>query len=572
MVVLEIAGQTIIDTVQPYTSASASNPSVSVVTAGVQENIIAYLRSTGGTFSATSPAVAITTLPYSSYLEYQLALSPGSQTVGFTATTGKVSILAVALANTNPNSSTVNVRSFGSAGDGITDDTNSIQLALNAALSGDTVYFPGGTYFLNSAYAETWDGFNRILALPNIPFSITGDGPITLLTTPLSNCAVLHGYPGAACQTLQILTLSNLAIQCTCGYDSVSYAFGAIISGVSLTCLNVTFIDCFQALRYPENMLTPPLVLLCKGCAFLATHGAAGIAFKADAGSGYNQPSSFVLGGALTCNFVSCYANCLTDFTFSGVASDCPDSLKKPVDGLTKTINQVLNLNVTGCTIINNANEAIACDGGSTSQGFMTVNITGNVFVSPPWDGINGADGTTASRPGMRGPGCCPVSFVSVNGLVTNNTIVNFLQWTDPYNPTLNVLTPFHWYLPLSTGVVVIPNAITSGYPYAGNYPLVVPAGLFPSFRQGSALRALRWGKSRDIGEFPLYQSVTDPMLIASILNSVNIPIGYQSLMVAPDPNGAYYSIWGSKGGDWFLCLYARGDGPVNQYGVPYPM
>src|SRR5208282_606302 len=142
MVVLEIAGQTIIDTVQPYTSASASNPSVSVVTAGVQENIIAYLRSTGGTFSATSPAVAITTLPYSSYLEYQLALSPGSQTVGFTATTGKVSILAVALANTNPNSSTVNVRSFGSAGDGITDDTNSIQLALNAALSGDTVYFP----------------------------------------------------------------------------------------------------------------------------------------------------------------------------------------------------------------------------------------------------------------------------------------------------------------------------------------------------------------------------------------------------------------------------------------------
>jgi polygalacturonase len=40
----------------------------------------------------------------------------------------------------------VNVKDYGATGDGTTDDTTSIQAAINAVTSGGVVYFPSGTY------------------------------------------------------------------------------------------------------------------------------------------------------------------------------------------------------------------------------------------------------------------------------------------------------------------------------------------------------------------------------------------------------------------------------------------
>jgi len=40
----------------------------------------------------------------------------------------------------------VNVREFGAKGDGVADDTRTIQSAINAARAGETIYFPSGTY------------------------------------------------------------------------------------------------------------------------------------------------------------------------------------------------------------------------------------------------------------------------------------------------------------------------------------------------------------------------------------------------------------------------------------------
>lgn len=60
-----------------------------------------------------------------------------------------------------------NVRAFGAAGDGSTDDKTAIKAAIAAAAAGDVVFFPPGTY-------KTTSGF-----IVDKPISIVGSGPQT---------------------------------------------------------------------------------------------------------------------------------------------------------------------------------------------------------------------------------------------------------------------------------------------------------------------------------------------------------------------------------------------------------
>jgi len=53
-------------------------------------------------------------------------------------------------------SEVVNVKDFGAVGDGVTDDTASIQLALDrAGVTGDSVYFPAGVYVVSAILARS---------------------------------------------------------------------------------------------------------------------------------------------------------------------------------------------------------------------------------------------------------------------------------------------------------------------------------------------------------------------------------------------------------------------------------
>ncbi len=52
----------------------------------------------------------------------------------------------------------LNVRTFGAKGDGKTNDSQAIQKAVNTARSGDTIYFPAGTYWIDSSIAVNRSG------------------------------------------------------------------------------------------------------------------------------------------------------------------------------------------------------------------------------------------------------------------------------------------------------------------------------------------------------------------------------------------------------------------------------
>lgn len=67
-----------------------------------------------------------------------------------------------------------NVLDYGAKGDGVTDDTAAIQLAIN---SGKRVYFPAGTYILTIGNSITLEGGSTFCALVAISgMQLTGDG------------------------------------------------------------------------------------------------------------------------------------------------------------------------------------------------------------------------------------------------------------------------------------------------------------------------------------------------------------------------------------------------------------
>lgn len=65
----------------------------------------------------------------------------------------------------------INVKSFGAAGDGVTDDTDAVQAAINAVGRGGRVYFPWGTYKINRNI-----GYTNNQRTHGQQYVFTGDG------------------------------------------------------------------------------------------------------------------------------------------------------------------------------------------------------------------------------------------------------------------------------------------------------------------------------------------------------------------------------------------------------------
>src|SRR6516225_205857 len=135
-----------------------------------------------------------------------------------------------------------NVKAYGAAGDGVTDDTASIQAAINAAgaAPNGVACFPAGTYRLTEAIRPEFDN----LTLQGVPGA-------TIVADPDMSTAMGFTYPEAILVSkdntspptkVAGLTIQSLAIQVKAGRPSNSSSTGAIQLNNCVNCLvsNVT--------------------------------------------------------------------------------------------------------------------------------------------------------------------------------------------------------------------------------------------------------------------------------------------------------------------------------------------
>ena len=88
----------------------------------------------------------------------------------------------------------VNVKDFGATGDGTTDDSTSVQNAINAAntAGGGLVFFPEGTYELNNSTLTMYSNI-----------TLQGEG----------HASIIQGWPGITASGISLVTWRNIRIK-----------------------------------------------------------------------------------------------------------------------------------------------------------------------------------------------------------------------------------------------------------------------------------------------------------------------------------------------------------------------
>lgn len=139
--------------------------------------------------------------------------------------------MSKALNNVKKLDATVSVKEFGAAGDGVTDDTQAIQAALNAIKSsGGEVYFPAGTYKVTSsividAASIKFSGNGRRKVYPGV-FAASASSLSTIMPVHSDTAAIrvysasLNVASNFCMQDINIATLeSGLLPTCAIGFD-----------------------------------------------------------------------------------------------------------------------------------------------------------------------------------------------------------------------------------------------------------------------------------------------------------------------------------------------------------------
>jgi len=131
------------------------------------------------------------------------------------------------------NGSIFNVKNYGATGDGVTNDATAIQNAINAAekVSGSTVYFPAGTYAVNSSYYGL-----QFSGASNIQFSGAGQGLTKIVATGTTDNYLFYDKGGANNVSLNNMTLDGTHLQNSSGGGIDIYA----VSSSNIQISNIT--------------------------------------------------------------------------------------------------------------------------------------------------------------------------------------------------------------------------------------------------------------------------------------------------------------------------------------------
>lgn len=156
-----------------------------------------------------------------------------------------------------------NVMDYGATGNGMTDDSNAIQAAINDTLPGGTVYFPPGTYIVATSHGagpeignastndcglapSTTEPVGLLVARPNVTLMGTGRDSILMLG-PTAKMVIVHiaasgvtlnklVFDGNGAKRVQIDPSTGLPYNWPCGL-----VVSGLIDGGPVT--NVTFRD-----------------------------------------------------------------------------------------------------------------------------------------------------------------------------------------------------------------------------------------------------------------------------------------------------------------------------------------
>lgn len=165
----------------PYTRPRVSLTSVTTGgDSGPSGHVLTSSGSNGA--SAWGSNVAIITSNSSNQLTGPFVNFASGTGVAFAAASNTLTISASGAGDTFADLGWFNVEDYGAVHNGVTDDTASIQAALNAchAAGGGTVYFPPGIYQLNGALQDT-STYNSQLKLPyNAWWDEGGDLPMAI--------------------------------------------------------------------------------------------------------------------------------------------------------------------------------------------------------------------------------------------------------------------------------------------------------------------------------------------------------------------------------------------------------
>jgi hypothetical protein len=292
----------------------------------------------------------------------------------------------------------INVRDYGAYGDGVHDDTAAIQNAIFQVLpgsSGDGIYFPAGTYLCDQKIGINYQTPFRIFVLPNANFEMYGDSWQTSVIETQEPATLFDGYPKQRCQTSQTMTVQNISFRYIGGPTTASKAFAFMLSGKSVSFSLVQFVNWTNALYFPPSQANPCASLTCLNCSFQTSYG---VPLIADDDLTWCAPTTAILGGGLTTNLTNCYFN----------GQDIYSTQAQGMDGIIKTLNQTTSIAITGCTVLNNREEAIAIDASTVPT---EISISGNT-LGPP-------------APNPAGHWCAGLSLYGCRGNAIDNTIAH---------------------------------------------------------------------------------------------------------------------------------------------------